>query len=220
LPSNVRWGTDFADFDNDGWLDAYAAGGHLAPRYVRALGHYKSKGADYVEAGDRAYAQPTVLLHNLGEGRFAEWVSGDLRRVRMVARGTSVADFDGDGALDLVIVDLDGPVRFFRNVVGAAQSWIAIEPRVGSDGRSVLGTTVAVRTPVRSQSRTYRVSPSYASGSLTPLHFGLGTAEKVDVEIRWPDGSVETYSNLDARRTYSVRRGAAPESMLPDTKRP
>ena len=216
----VRWGTDFADFDNDGWLDVYAAGGHLAPRYVRTFGHYKSRGFEYVEAGDRAFEQTTVLLRNLGEGRFAEWDSGDLGRVRMAARGTAVADFHGDGALDLVVVDIDGPVRVFRNVIGAWKSWIAIEPRVGADGRAVLGTTVAVKTPMRTQTRVYRVSPSYASGSLTPLHFGLGTAEKVDVEIRWPDGLVETYANLDARRTYSVRRSAAPESMLPGGKRP
>src|SRR5262249_36950748 len=104
--------------------------------------------------------------------------------------------------------------------IGAPSSWIAIEPRIGADGRPVLGTIVTVRTRERSQTRVYRVSPSYASGSLTPLHFGLGAAEKVDVEIRWPDGAVETHPTLDTRRTYSMRRGASPESMLPGEKRP
>ena len=117
----VRWGTHFADFDNDGWADLYAAGGHLAPRIVRTFGKYrKGTSAAYVEAGDRAFDQKTVLLHNLGEGRFAEWMdSGDLGRQRMSARGSAVADIDGDGALDLVVVDIDGPVRVFRNALPA-----------------------------------------------------------------------------------------------------
>lgn len=217
----VRWGTDFADFDNDGWLDLYAAGGHLAPRYVRTLGHYRSGQADYVEAGDRSYTQPTVLLRNLGGGRFAEWGdSGDLAKIRMSARGTAVADFDGDGGLDLVVVDVDGPVRVFRNVVGARQSWIAIEPRPGADGRTVLGTTVAVKAGVLTQTRVYRVASSYASGSLTPLHFGLGAAETADIEVRWPDGFVQAFRDVAARRTYRLRRGAGLEAMIPEATPP
>jgi hypothetical protein len=83
----VRWGTHLADFDNDGWPDLYAVGGHLAPRIVRTLGHYRSGEAAYVEAGDPAYAQPTTLLHN-DAGRFSVWRnSGDLARVRMVGEG-------------------------------------------------------------------------------------------------------------------------------------
>ncbi|HEY2797900.1 MAG TPA: CRTAC1 family protein, partial [Thermoanaerobaculia bacterium] len=186
----VRWGTHFADFDNDGWPDLYAAGGHLAPRIVRLLGHYKSGYASYVDAGDRSFAQPTVLLHNRGDGRFEEWPdAGDLARLRMSARGTAVADLDGDGAVDLVIVDLDGPVRILKNIASAGRSWIAIEPTPAADGKTVIGTRVRVTAGGRMQSQTYRVSTSYASGSLVPLHFGLDGAEAAErVEVRWPSG--------------------------------
>ena len=205
----VRWGTHFADFDNDGWPDLYAVGGHLAPRIVRMLGHYKSGTAAYVEAGDRAFAQRTILLHNRGGGHFEEWAeSGDLAKLRMSARGSAVGDLDGDGALDLVIVDLDGPVRVFRNAVGSRQSWIAIEPRPDGEGKTVLGTRVRVTAGGRTQTQTYRVSASYASGSLAPLHFGLGAAETADlVEVSWPGGEKQVFRDVAARRLYGLRRG-------------
>jgi len=210
MPS-VRWGTHFADFDNDGWPDLYAVGGHLAPRMVRMLAHYRSgtaAHAAYVEAGDRSFAQASVLMRNLGEGRFAEWKDpGDLGRVRMVARGTAVADFDGDGALDLAVVDANGPVRLFRNTLPAG-AWIAIEPRAGSDGKTVLETRVRITAQGRSQTQTFRVSPSYLSGSLVPLHFGLGAAGKADeIEVRWPGGQTQTLRDVPAGKSYSVRPG-------------
>jgi hypothetical protein len=206
--SFVRWGTDFADFDNDGWPDLYAVGGHLAPRMVRLVGHYKSGGAKYVEAGDPSYAQSTVLLHNLG-GRFEEWnESGDLARVRMSGRGSAVADIDNDGDLDLVVVDIDGPTRLFENTIGSRKSWIRIGPEIGADGATVLGTRVRVTAGGRSQVQDFRVSSSYASGTLTDLHFGLGEAGTVDeIEIRWPGGATQTFRDVAARKIYRIRKG-------------
>jgi len=215
MPS-VRWGTHFADFDNDGWPDTYVVGGHLAPRLPRWLGHYKSGGASYVEAGDSAFAQRAFLVHNLGGGKFAEWTgSGDFGRVRMSARGTAVADLNGDGALDLVVVDVDGPVRIFHNEIGARGRWIAIEPVAGEDGRTVLGTRVRVTAGGRTQAQAYRVSPSYASGSLVPLHFGLGEADAATVAVRWPDGRTQEYPNVPAGRTYRVRAGGELQAVTP-----
>jgi hypothetical protein len=205
----VRWGTDFADFDNDGWPDLYVVGGHLAPRMVRLVGHYKSSGASYVEAGDSSYAQPTVLIHNLGNGRFEEWKeSGDLAKVRMSGRGSAVADIDNDGDLDLVVVAIDGPTRLFENLIGSRKSWIRIGPEVGEDRATTLGTRVRVTAGSRSQIRDFQVSSSYASGTLTDLHFGLGDAATVDeIEIRWPGGATQTFRDVPARHIYRIRKG-------------
>jgi hypothetical protein len=208
----VRWGTHFADFDNDGWPDLYTVGGHLAPRLVRMLGHYKSGQASYIEAGDKAYGHHTMLLHNLGQGKFEPWLqAGDLGRLRMSGRGSAVGDIDRDGSLDLVIVDLAGPVRVFRNVLSTGNGWIGMEPRVGPDRRTVLGTKVRVTAGGRTQTQWFYPSPSYASGSLTELHFGLGRAQRADsVEITWPGGETRTYSSLAGQKIYTVRKGETP----------
>jgi len=215
----VRWGTHFADFDNDGFPDLYAVGGHLAPRIVRKLGHYKSGKAKYVEAGDPSYSQPTTLLHNVEGKRFEEWKdTGDLARIRMTGRGSAVADIDGDGDLDLFVVDLSGPSRLFENRVGSRNSWIRIEPRAGRDGKTPLGTKVRVTWNGRSSTSEFYPSPSYASGSLTPLHFGLGREERpVRVEVTWPGGSKEAFENVAPRRAYTVAPGEGLKPAAPKT---
>ena len=217
----VRWGTHFADFDNDGWEDLYATGGHLAPQMVRRLARYRpGTDASYVEAGERAYDQKTVLLHNLGEGRFVEWTeSGDLGRRRMSARGSAVADIDGDGALDLVVVPIGSPVRVFRNALPAGR-WLAIEPRPSpGDSRTVLETRVAVTAAGRTRVQVFRVSPSYASGSLVPLHFGLGAADATErVEVTWPGGERQELGALPKGKVYRLKRGGAPDVMIPGVR--
>ena len=219
LPS-VRWGTSFADFDNDGWPDLYAVGGHLAPRFARILGHYKSGKAAYVEAGDPSYRQKTVLLHNAGSGKFEEWRDpGDLGTIRMSGRGSAVADVDDDGDLDLFIVDLAGPSRLFANEVGSRKSWVGIDPRPAADRRTVLGTRVRVTAGSRTQVQDLQVSPSYASGTLTEMHFGLGDADTADVEVRWPNGETQKFPGVAARRSYRLTRGGELKARPPGSPR-
>ena len=117
---------------------------------------------------------------------------------------------DGDGPRPLV-VDLDGPSRLFENRVGSRASWVEVEPALGPDGRTVLGTRVRVEAGGRTQTQWYEVSPSYASGSLVPLHFGLGRAEKIDsIELTWPGGARQVLKDLEPRRVYRVSRDYDP----------
>jgi enediyne biosynthesis protein E4 len=207
----VKWGTGFVDFDNDGRPDLYVVGGHLAPRIVRILGYYKSTKAKYIELGDPRYAQPTVVLHNRGDGHFSDWTpqAGDLARIRMAGRGSATADYDRDGGMDLFIVSQTGPSRLFHNEIGARRHWLGIEPRPGPDRRTVLGAKVRITAAERSQIQEFEVVPAYASGSLVDLHFGLGERDRADrVEVRWPDGKVSTFENVPADRVYDVREAS------------
>jgi len=208
----VRWGTHFADFDNDGWPDLYAVGGHLAPKIVRTVGHYRTgeeEKARYVQGGDRSYAQTTVVLRNVEGKRFEAWPdSGDLSRARMVGRGSAVADVDGDGDLDLFIVDIAGRARLFENGSNSRNAWIAIEPRPGPDARTVLGTKVRVVRGAHSSTAEFYPSASYASGTLVPTHFGLGPdPSNVRVEVTWPGGAKEAFDGVAPRRIYTVTPG-------------
>ena len=207
-------GPHFADFDNDGWPDLYAVGGHLAPRIVRdARPLPRAAAPAYVEAGDRAFAQPTVLLHNLGGKRFEAWPdSGDLGarphgRPRQRRRRTSTATAPSTS----FIVDLDGPSRVFQNALGtpAELDRDRAARRAATAARSSARAS-RVTSGGRSQTQTYRVSPSYASGSLTPLHFGLGAAETAS-RRRGRAGRTaaeQVFRDVAARRLYGVRPGA------------
>ena len=136
-----------------------------------------------------------------------EWRdAGDLTAIPMAGRGSAIADVDDDGDLDLFVVDLSGPSRLFANQVGSRRSWIRIAPRPGPDRRTVLGARVRVTAGGRTQTRELQVLPSYASGSLTDLHFGLGDAEKVSVEVLWPGGETSTFADVAARGIYRLTR--------------
>src|SRR4029078_5039754 len=95
----VGWGTAFFDYDNDGWLDLIAVNGHVYPQLERTtLG------------GSAGYRQPKLLYRNLGDGTFSDVTSsaGPLFTQTRVSRGLAAGDLDNDGAIDLVINDLDG----------------------------------------------------------------------------------------------------------------
>jgi hypothetical protein len=126
-------------------------------------------------------------------------------------RGSAVADIDNDGDLDLFVVDLAGPSRLFENVSGSRRSWIRVEPVAGERGPTALGTRVAVTADGRTQIKTFLVSPSYASGSLTDMHFGLDLAQHAQVEVFWPDGAKRTFPDVKARGVYRADRSGGLE---------
>ena len=208
----VQWGTGFADFDDDGRPDLYAVSGHLVPHLLAKIaGLFNHRHLSDMFQGDQSYREPIALWRNEG-GKFADAAagSGDLGRARLCARGSAVGDFDGDGRLDLAVAAISGGARIFRNTTAPSGHAIEILPVAGSDRRTALGTKVRVVAGGTTQTQEFIAQPSYASSSWTPLHFGLGSAARVDsIEIVPPGGTAArwTLRGVEADRLYRLTDG-------------
>ena len=212
----VQWGTGFADFDDDGLPDLYAVSGHLVPHLLAKIaGLFNHRHLSDMFQGDQAYREPIALWRNAGE-KFEDAAasSGDLGRTRLCARGSATGDFDGDGHLDLAVAAISGGPRLFRNTTTGCGHALEILPVAGSDRRTVLGTKVKVTVGGRTQTQEFIVQPSYASGSWTPLHFGLGGALRADTVEVVPPGETKArwiLRDVAADRLYRLTEGRLTE---------
>ncbi len=193
----VKWGTAFVDLDNDGWLDLITAAGHVYPQVDQIPG----------EAG---YREPTLLNLNQGSGTFcdASDEAGPALREKRVSRGLSVADLFNDGNMDVVINDLDGRPMVLRNRGIAGRHWVSFELAGTKSNRLGLNARIKIVAGGMTQTDEIHSGGSYLSQNDLRVHFGLGSATKIDsVEIRWPSGAVDKMGHLEADRFYSVLEG-------------
>jgi hypothetical protein len=194
------WGTAWVDVDNDGWLDSLAVNGTII-----AVGP---------RAGPRfPYDQQKLLLRNLGTGRFDDGraVAGPALETSAAGRGAAFGDVDNDGDVDVLVGNNAGPTELLVNLVGASHGWIGVRV-VGTAGRrDMLGARVGIRrTDGTTIWRRAHADGSYASASDPRVLVGLGKeAGPVGVEVRWPDGRVETWSALAVNRWHSLTQGSA-----------
>ena len=159
------WGTIIADFDNDGWRDIWVA---------------RSDALSVTGGRANKVREPNALLRNLGNGRFADVSeeAGLHTRPAQMYRGAVVADFDGDGGLDIVVTALNAPAELWRNT-GARGNWLGVRVNQGAQ--------VKVTAGGRTLWDHGQWSRGYASASAGPLHFGLGTAARAEkIEVYWP----------------------------------
>ena len=194
----VKWGTVFADVDNDGWADLLSVNGHVYPQ------------VDALPSGAR-YREPQNLLLNQKDGTFcdASAQAGPTLTTPRVGRGLATLDFDNDGSLDFVVENLDGQPMLLRNPGVKGAHWVTFELAGTTSNRLALGTKVTVHAGGMTQIDEVRSGGSYLSQSDLRVHFGLGGATRVDsVEVRWPTGKTETLRDLAPDRIYTVTEGA------------
>ena len=180
----LGFGMKFADFDNDGWPDAFVANGHVNPQ------------VDKYDFGV-TYAERYLLFHNQSDGKFEEIgpSAGPAFRTKQVARGAATADLFNDGVLDLVVSHLDSSPSVLRNT-SARQHWIRIRTIGTKTNRDGFGARITVTAGGMTQLQEVRANSSFESASDPRSHFGLGSAAKVDsIVVRWPSGTVDTVAN-------------------------
>ena len=204
----VKWGTAFADLDNDGWLDLITVTGHVYPQ------------VDALPSG-AGYREPKLLRMNQKDGTFcdASGQAGPALLQKRVSRGLAVGDLFNTGNIDVVISDIDGAPMILKNQGVPGRHWVSFELAGTKSNRLAIGARVKVIAGGMTQSDEVHSGGSYLSQNDLRLHFGLSTAAKIDrVEIRWPSGKQDTLTDLAVDQFYSGLEGAGivpPERIRP-----
>jgi hypothetical protein len=194
------------DLDNDGLPDLFLVTGNVFPELAQKLPQYPMN-------------TPRVIFRNLGGGRFEELdgSAGPAIAEPHCSRGCAFGDFDNDGDIDVLIVNLNEPPSLLRNDLGAKNHWLKVKLIGVKSNRSAIGARVTARYGSRVQAQEVLSQSSFYSVNDLRLHFGLGTAEVVDLEIRWPNGNREALSKVPADRFVVVREG---EGIVSLTSKP
>jgi hypothetical protein len=193
----VGWGAGIADLDNDGLPDIFLVTGGVYPEVAARLPNYPMK-------------TPRVVLRNLGNGRFEELIetAGPGVAAAHCSRGCAFGDFDNDGDVDILVVNLNEPPSLLRNDSRSKNHWLKVKLAGTKSNRGAIGARVTARYGGRVQAQEVLSQSSFYSASDSRLHFGLGPAVEADLEIRWPNGGVERVERVAADQLVVIREGA------------
>jgi hypothetical protein len=193
------WGTAWADFDNDGWLDTFAANGTIVANEGEPRARFP-------------YDQRNVLFRNAGTGRLEDVSSkaGAVFKTSESGRGAAFGDIDNDGDVDILIGNASGPVRLLINQINSRHHWIGLR-LLGRDGkRDMVGARVEILRGggARPLWRRARADGSYASANDPRVLAGLGeSVEPPRVRVTWPTGEHEEWTSVPIDRYTTLTQG-------------
>lgn len=194
----VQWGTGFADFDNDGWQDILTVTGNVYPEVEKFFKEYPHR-------------SPRLLYQNLGNGRFKDVsaTAGAGVTEPRSSRGSAYGDFDNDGDIDVLVMNMNEPPLLLQNNLKSENNWLKIKLIGTKSNRSAVGSRVTVKIGEKIQMQELTAQTSYYSYNDPRLHFGLGNEKKVDsLEIRWTNGQIETVKNISANQIVTIKEGS------------
>jgi hypothetical protein len=191
------WGAGIVDLDNDGLPDLFMTTGSVYPQLEAKLPQFPNKG-------------PRVVFRNLGNGSFEELIdeAGPAVSATHCSRGCAFGDFDNDGDVDILIVNLNEPPSLLRNDMRGNHHWLKIKLIGAKSNRSAIGARVVLRYGAKKQAQEVMSQSSFYSSNDPRLHFGLGAETSADIEVRWPSGLQEKFKAVAADQLITVKEGS------------
>jgi enediyne biosynthesis protein E4 len=197
----ICWGAGIVDLDNDGLPDLFMTTGSVYPQIEKTLPQFPNNG-------------PRVVFRNLGNGTFEELINeaGPAVAAAHCSRGCAFGDFDNDGDVDILIVNLNEPPSLLRNDMRGNHHWLKIKLIGTKSNRSAIGARVVLHYGAKKQAQEVMSQSSFYSSNDPRLHFGLGAETTADIEVRWPSGLQEKFKAVAADHLVVIKEGAG---MLP-----
>jgi enediyne biosynthesis protein E4 len=198
LDKYVCWGAAFMDYDNDSWPDIFYVTGHVYPGIKK----------DNVDT----FKSPRVVLRNLGNEKFRDVsaLMGPGVSERFSSRGSAYGDYDNDGDLDVVVLNMNDPPSLLNNDGGNKENSILLKLLGTKCNRTAIGARVRVVTGSHSQINEVASGGSVMSQNDLRLHFGLGKVSVIDsIEVKWPTTQkIETFTHIPANQILTIKEGS------------
>ena len=205
-PQYVGWGVEFVDLDNDGWQDIFQVNGHVYPEL------------DHQTNISETFVQSNLVYRNLDGERFEDVTAlagPGLAQIRS-SRGAAFGDFDNDGDLDVLVMNMSAPVSLLRNELSAERRWVRFRLQGTRSNRSAIGALITIKAGESSQSRAVMSQSSYVSHNDLRAHFGLGQAAAVEsILVRWPSGDEEAFPGVQADADWLLVEGSGAAKAQP-----
>lgn len=189
---SITWGLAFYDFNLDGWEDLYVAGGSLGQE-------------------GRPEPQRNATFANIGRGKFVDLSTPSGADDPGISRGVAFTDYDGDGRVDLYVVNQGGEPRLYRNVTGKKnRRWLMVDTVGSLSNRDGCGARLIAKLNKNTKMvrEVYCGSTSLGSGSDPFVHFGFkGKYLRVlpRLSVRWPSGKTQVRKNVRLNRTIRIK---------------